>query len=188
MTLPTNLPAPQDDGACKHLAGMTLPALKLYSTEDRAVTVSEAASRLAVFFFYPRSGRPNEPVPEGWDQIPGARGCTPQSCGFRDVYDQFKRLRVQVFGVSSQSTEFQKEFVERMELPYEILSDEYFALTEALRLPTFEFNGMRLIKRLAIVAEKGRIVKVFYPVFPPDRNAEEVLTWLATRGGRGPAL
>ncbi len=184
LELPKNIPVPQDDGACKHLVGMMLPALKLYSTDDRAVTISEAAARLTVFFFYPRTGRPEEPVPEGWDQLAGARGCTPQSCGFRDNMAHFERLRAQVFGVSAQDTEYQKEAADRLKLPFELLSDEYFALTEALRLPTFMFKEMRLIKRLALVAEKGRIIKVFYPAFPPDRNAEEVLTWLLARGGR----
>jgi peroxiredoxin len=181
QSLPAGLPVPRDDGACLHLAGMRLPAVALRSTADRVVDVAEAARRPAVFFFYPRSGRPGEPVPPGWDAIPGARGCTPQSCAFRDRFPDFARRGVRVFGVSSQDTEYQKELAARTRLPYEVLSDRDFVLTDTLRLPTFAFNGMRLIRRLTLVAWGSRIAKVFYPVFPPDRNAAEVLSWLERR-------
>ena len=179
-SLPANLPVPQDDGACDHLGGMALPNISLRSTANRIVSLSDIAQGLTVFFFYPRTGRPDEPIPIGWDEIAGARGCTPQSCGFRDVHKEFKKLGAEVFGVSTQTTEYQQELVERTHLPYEILSDSEFALTDALKLPTFQFNGMRLLKRMAWVCEKGRIVKVFYPVFPPNENANHVLSWLTT--------
>lgn len=178
LTLPDGLPVPQDDGACSHLPGKDLPALALRSTSNREVRVDEAAQARTVFFFYPRTGRPGQPVPATWDQIPGARGCTPHSCGYRDRFDEFRQRGIGVYGVSSQDTGYQQELVRRTNLPYEILSDERFKLTEALRLPTFVFEGVRLIKRLAFVASKGRIEKVFYPVFPPDENAETVLKWL----------
>lgn len=177
--LPTDLPAPMDDGACTHLQGMQIPAISLRSTADRMVNLLEVAMTPTVFFFYPRTGRPEELAPQGWDKIPGARGCTPQSCGFRDQLSGFKARGVQVFGVSSQTSDFQKEFVVRNHIPYEILSDEKYLLTEALRLPTFEFNSMRLIKRLALFVQASAIEKVFYPVFPPNRNAEDVLAWLS---------
>lgn len=176
--LPKNLPVPEDDGACNHLPGKDLPAIALAATSGRRVRVDEAAQSRAVFFFYPRTGRPGAAIPPTWDAIPGARGCTPHSCGFRDLHAEFKALGSAVYGVSSQDTDYQRELVERTKLTYEVLSDREFRLTDALRLPTFEFEGVRLIKRLAFVAEKGRIVKVFYPVFPPDRNAEVVLAWL----------
>jgi peroxiredoxin len=176
--LPPGLPVPEDDGACDHLPGRDLPRLSLPSTGGSMVDLVEASRSRAVFFFYPRSGRPGEAVPKAWDQIPGARGCTPQSCGYRDLSVAFGALGVRIFGVSSQDTDYQRELVERAKLPYEILSDREFRLTEALRLPTFEYEGKRLIKRLALVVNASRIEKVFYPVFPPDRNAETVLAWL----------
>jgi len=176
--LPPDLPVPEDDGACQHLPGKALPHVELASTKGRKVSVREAGKQPTVFFFYPRTGRPEAPAPSGWDRIPGARGCTPQSCGFRDLYLEFESRGVRIFGVSAQSSEYQREFVERNRIPYEILSDERFELTEAIGLPTFEFDSMRLIKRLAFFAEDGVILKLFYPVFPPDKNAEEVLAWL----------
>jgi peroxiredoxin len=174
--LPPDLPVPFDDGACDHLPGAEMPRVVLPSTAGERVDLAEA-SRLGrtVFFFYPRSGRPDEPPIPGWDDIPGARGCTPQSCAFRDHFGEFEALGVRVFGVSAQDTGYQREFAERTHLPYPLLSDEKFVLTDALRLPTFEAGGMRLIKRLTLVVCAGRIEKVFYPVFPPDKNAEEVL-------------
>ena len=187
FTLPKDLPVPEDDGACAHLPGKDMPGLALASTAGRMVRLDEQAQSRTVFFFYPRSGRPGESIPAAWDQIPGARGCTPHSCAYRDHYGEFQQLRTAVFGVSSQDTPYQQEFARRTSLPYEILSDEAFKLTEALRLPTFVFEGKRLIKRLALVAERGRIVKVFYPVFPPDKNAETVLAWLKQAPGSGVA-
>jgi peroxiredoxin len=158
---------------------MEIPAISLPSTNGGTVDLA-AISRdsRTVFFFYPRSGRPDEPQIPGWDDIPGARGCTPQSCAFRDHFGEFEALGVQVLGVSAQDTKYQREFAERTHLPYPLLSDAGFELTEALRLPTFEVGGMRLIKRLTLVVPDGRIEKVFYPVFPPDKNAKEVLAYL----------
>jgi len=176
--LPKDLPVPADDGACDHLSGMALPGLSLASTGGRTVRLDEQAQSRTVFFFYPRTGRPGVAIPESWNKIPGARGCTPHSCGYRDLHAEFRKLGAAVFGVSSQDTEYQRELVERTRLTYEILSDQKFQLTDALRLPTFVFEGVRLIKRLAFVTEKGTILKAFYPVFPPDKNAETVLAWL----------
>ena len=165
-SLPGGLPVPEDDGACDHLPGAAMPSVKLQSTDGWAGRCGRN-SRMGrtVFFFYPRSGRPDEPPIPGWDDIPGARGCTPQSCAFRDHFSEFEALGVRVFGVSAQDTEYQHEFAERTHLPYPLLSDEV-SLTDALRLPTFEAGGMRLIKRLTLVVSDGRIEKVFYPVFP----------------------
>ncbi len=179
--LPANLPVPQDDGACDHLQGATLPMISLKSTADRQVNLREISEALTVFFFYPRTGRPDEPAPADWDDIPGARGCTPQSCGFRDQFPEFKKYGATVFGVSTQTTEYQKELVSRLHLPYEVLSDHDLVLTKALSLPTFDYNGMALIKRMAWVMEHGEIIKVFYPVFPSSENANTVLSWLRSR-------
>ena len=181
FTLPPDLPIPTDDGACNHLTGMMLPSLELRSTRGRSINLRDTSQTSTVLFFYPRTGRPEEPAPADWDLIPGARGCTPQSCGFRDRHTEFEKLGVKIFGVSSQSTEYQTEFAKRTELQFEILSDEQFALTEALKLPTFIYKSMRLIKRLALFAERGKITKVFYPVFPPDHNAITVLDWMRAR-------
>lgn len=177
--LPEDLPVPVDDGACDQLRGLAIPSLSLPSTNGGEVNVAEASrERRTVFFFYPRSGRPDQPQIPGWDDIPGARGCTPQSCAYRDHFAEFKALNVQVFGVSAQDTDYQREFAERTHLPYPLLSDAAFTLTNALKLPTFNVAGMRLIKRLTLVVSDGRIETVFYPVFPPDKNAEEVLGYL----------
>ncbi len=176
--LPADLPVPQDDGACDHLSGMEVPGLSLRSTNDRTVNLATISQQPTVLFFYPRTGEPGKPAPANWDLIPGARGCTPQSCSFRDLYSEFKDEGYQVFGVSQQDTEYQKEFVSRNHIPFEILSDIDFKLTDTLRLPTFIYNEMRLIKRMALVLDGGKIVKIFYPVFPPDKNAETVLNWI----------
>jgi peroxiredoxin/trans-aconitate methyltransferase len=177
--LPEGLPVPVDDGASDHLPLTQIPPVSLPSTTGESVNLAEVATQgRTVLFFYPRSGRPDEPPIPGWDDIPGARGCTPQSCAFRDSFPGFETLGVRVFGVSAQDTAYQREFAERNHLPYPLLSDERFALTEALRLPTFEAGSMRLIKRLTLVVSGGRVEKVFYPVFPPDKNAEEVLAYL----------
>jgi peroxiredoxin len=180
--VPEGLPVPEDDGACDHLPHMEMPSVRLQSTEGGQVDPAEVSrTGRTVWFFYPRSGRPDEaPIP-GWDDIPGARGCTPQSCAFRDHFSEFEALGVRVFGVSAQDTEYQREFAERTHLPYPLMSDAAFALTDALRLPTFEAGGMRLIKRLTLVVSDGRIEEVFYPVFPPDKNADEVLAYLRSR-------
>src|SRR5260370_19495387 len=176
--LPSNLPVPVDDGAAKHLAGMRVPAITLTSTAGRQVNLAGLGSERTVIYCYPRTGAPGQPVPKGWDEIPGARGCTPESCSFRDHYQQLRNLKTQVFGLSTQSTEYQQELVARLHLPFEVLSDADFAFINALRLPTFEFDGVRLLKRLTLVLSDGKIEKVFYPVFPPDKHAEEVIAWL----------
>jgi peroxiredoxin (alkyl hydroperoxide reductase subunit C) len=180
LELPPDLPRPTDDGACSHLSGMRLPSIALSATTGRPIDLSTEPGRVAVFA-YPRTGRPDEPpiVPE-WDRIPGARGCTPQTCGFRDLADEFARRRCRVFGLSTQSTGYQQELVERLRLPFPVLSDSERKLTAALRLPTHLIGGQTLLKRLAWVAADGVIERVFYPVFPPDRNAQEVLGWLST--------
>lgn len=176
--LPNDLPVPEDDGACAHLVGLRLPAVPLMSTGGRLVDVSGLSGR-TVIYIYPRTGRPDVDPPQGWNDIPGARGCTPQSCAFRDHYQELRRYAAQILGLSTQDTDYQREAVERLHLPFEILSDEGLAFTHALRLPTFVVDGMTLIKRLALISRDARIEKVFYPVFPPDRNAADVLAWLA---------
>jgi peroxiredoxin len=181
MTLPADLPVPKDDGAANHLTGMRVPAITLGSTANRRINLAELARERTVIYCYPRTGAPGQPVPKGWDEIPGARGCTPESCGFRDHYHALQALHVRVFGLSTQTTEYQREAVERLHLPFEILSDADFAVTNALRLPTFEFEGVRLLKRLTMVVSDGKIEKVFYPVFPPDKHAEEVIAWLSKK-------
>jgi peroxiredoxin len=176
--LPRDLPVPVDDGGARHLAGARLPALALAATDGSRVDLSTLQGR-TVAYVYPRTGDPNAGVPEGWDAIPGARGCTPQSCAFRDHFADLKRLGVaQLFGLSTQTSDYQREAVERLHLPFAILSDADLALTRALNLPTFDFGGMTLLKRMAWVIDDGTITKVFYPVFPPDKNAEEVIAWL----------
>jgi len=180
MELPKDLPVPQDDGACAHLTGMKLPAITLRSTRGRAVDLAKLKGTTVVYI-YPRTGRPDQDVPTGWNAIPGARGCTPQSCAFRDHYQELKELGVaELFGLSTQDTGYQQEAVERLHLPFEILSDEKLEFAQALKLPTFEVDAMRLIKRITLVIRDGAIVKVFYPVFPTDANAAEVVRWLKT--------
>jgi peroxiredoxin len=176
--LPANLPVPQDDGGCRHLVGMRLPDLALPSTRNRRVNLSKVSARRVVVYAYPMTGRPGVTLPAGWDDIPGARGCTLETCGFRDHHADLAKLQTEVYGVSVQTTEYQQEMVERLKVPFEVLSDADMALVRALKLPTFTAGGMTLIKRLTIVASGGRIEHVFYPVFPPDRHAEEVIAWL----------
>lgn len=176
--LPANIPAPLDDGGARHLVGMTLPDIALPATGGPAVNLSKLEGRSLVYI-YPRTGVPGVANPEGWDMIPGARGCTPQSCSFRDHAGDLKALGVkQLFGLSTQDTAYQREAAERLHLPFPVLSDENFTLTKALKLPTFVADGMTLLKRMAWVIDEGKITKVFYPVFPPDKNAEEVIAWL----------
>ena len=176
--LPPGLPVPVDDGACDHLAGLRLPRLALVSTAGRGVDLSALAGR-TVLYCYPRTGRPDQEVPAGWNEIPGARGCTPQSCAFRDHFEELRRAgAAQVFGLSTQDTGYQREAAERLHLPFELLSDARLELVKALKLPTFEVAGMTLIKRLTLIVRDGVIEKVFYPVFPPDENAGEVVRWL----------
>jgi len=176
--LPDDLPVPVDDGAADHLEGAEMPAISLPTTSGDALDLRDAARGTLVLYVYPRTGRPGEPVPEGWNDIPGARGCTPQSCAFRDHFGELRALSADVLGMSAQPLSDQTEFAERVELPYPILSDLELALADALALPTFEVAGMRLYRRLTVVARAGRIVKAFYPVFPPDRNAADVVAWL----------
>ena len=178
--LPPNIPMPEDDGATRHLTGIKLPDLALPATSGGPVNLSKLKGR-TVLYIYPRTGVPGQALPTGWDTIPGARGCTPQSCSFRDHFGELKRLGVaQLFGLSAQDTAYQQEAATRLHLPFPILSDEKLAFTRALRLPTFSVDGMTLIKRMALVIDDGTITKMFYPVFPPDKNAEEVITWLQT--------
>jgi len=175
MELPADLPVPTDDGAADHLQGMLMPHLFLQSTSGRLVDVGALGSGRPVLYVYPRTGRPDRAVPAGWDSIPGARGCTPESCGFRDQFALLKALGAEVFGVSTQDTEYQQEAVHRLELPFELLSDPQLELARAMRLPTFQFEGETLLKRLTLIVLAGKVEHVFYPVFPPDRHAEEVV-------------
>lgn len=175
------IPAPVDDGAAAHLVGMRVPSLPLPATDGTTVDLPSLRGA-AVVYAYPRTGTPGVENPPGWDLIPGARGCTPQSCSFRDHFAELKNLGVDhLFGLSTQDTAYQREAAERLHLPFPILSDEHFKLTAALRLPTFQTSGMTLLKRLALVINNGTIEHVFYPVFPPDRNASDVLAWLRAR-------
>jgi peroxiredoxin len=176
--LPPNLPRPKDDGAARHLKGAAIPDLDLPSTSNRLVNLSRVASSRVVVYCYPRTGQPGKPSPPGWDDIPGARGCTPETCGFRDHHNNLIRLGAEVFGLSTQDTPYQQEMVARLKVPFEVLSDEHLAFTQALRLPTFTAAGMTLLKRLTFVVRAGRIEQVFYPVFPPDTHAEAVIAWL----------
>jgi peroxiredoxin len=179
--LPTDLPIPEDDGAADHLAGMAFPMVRLPSTLGESTNLAEAAQGRLVAYAYPRTGTPGEASPDGWDDIPGARGCTPQSCAYRDSLAEFSTLGAAVIGISAQSPEEQREFAEREHIPFPLLSDSDLTLARELGLPTFEAAGMTLYKRLTLVGEAGKIVKAFYPVFPPDRNAAAVLTWLSRR-------
>jgi peroxiredoxin len=176
-----------DDGACDHLPGLTVPSLELRATRGGTLDVSELARELAVLYVYPRTGRPGLPPPDGWDAIPGARGCTPQSCAFRDHHAELARAGARVAGLSAQPADEQQEFAERERLPFPLLSDPELRLASALGLPTFEFGGDRLYRRVTLVLAAGRIAKVFYPVFPPDENAAEVLAWLRASGVGGRA-
>jgi len=176
--LPPNLPVPTDDGACAHLTGMRMPAVELVSTKGRVVKLDELRKGRAIIYCYPMTGVPGKPLPEGWDMIPGARGCTPQSCGFRDHFEELKTLGAEVFGLSTQTSDYQLEMAQRLQLPFEVLSDAELKFCKALRLPTFEADGMTLVKRLTLVIRDGVIEKVFYPVFPPDQSAEQVVRWL----------
>ena len=195
--LPADLPIPEDDGAADHLTGMTLPELSLPSTLGGTIDLAAAGAdvdvalpadvrrkaRHLVAYVYPRTGVPDEPPPPGWDETPGARGCTPQSCAYRDSLAELAVLGAVVIGISAQTPEEQREFAEREHIPFPLLSDANLRLAGALRLPTFEAAGMTLYKRLTLIVKGGTIVKSFYPVFPPDRDAAEVLAWLRDSGG-----
>jgi peroxiredoxin len=176
--LPEDLPVPGDDGGARHLTGLALPNLELPATDGSAVNLSRLPGRTIVYL-YPRTGRPGQAMPTGWNAIPGARGCTPQSCSFRDHFNELRALGVaQIYGLSTQDSAYQREAVARLDLPFAILSDADLKFQRALRLPTFAVDGMVLLKRMALVIDNGAITKVFYPVFPPDRNAAEVVAWL----------
>jgi peroxiredoxin len=182
LTLPDDLPEPVDDGAADHLPGRQLPGIALRSTLGGLLDLHERSARgLLVLYVYPRTGVPGEPLLAGWDQIPGARGCTPQSCAFRDHVAELAGFGAEVIGLSAQSPAAQAEFAAREHIPYPLLSDERLLLAGELALPTFEAGGMRLYRRLTLIAMHGQIEHVFYPVFPPDRNAAQVLDWLARR-------
>ena len=179
-TLPPDLPVPEDDGAADHLLGTMLPQLTLDSSQG-PLSLRELGSELLVLYVYPRTGRPDRPTPAGWDGVPGARGCTPESCGFRDHAGELGELSALVAGLSAQSLDDQLEFAERNRIPYPVIADPELRLGAALRLPTFEFGGATLYKRITFVVQACAIAKVFYPVFPPDKNAADVLAWLEAR-------
>jgi peroxiredoxin len=176
--LPHGLPIPQDDGACRHLTGKALPSFSLPATDGRDIDLSTVPGWVVVYC-YPMTGRPGVALPDGWDAIPGARGCTPQSCGFRDRFAELKALDVEIYGMSAQSTAYQQEAADRLHLPFPLLSDAGLRYTDLLGLPTFEVDGSRLNKRVTLILQDGVIRKYFYPVFPPDRNIHEVLDWLS---------
>ena len=180
--LPADIPVPRDDGAARHLVGVKLPDLALPTTNGPAVNLAKLKGR-TVLYIYPRTGVPGVDAPPGWDDIPGARGCTPQSCGFRDHFSELKALGVaQVYGLSTQDTGYQREAAERLHLPFPLLSDAELDFARNLHLPLFMTSGMTLLKRMALVIDDGKIVKAFYPVFPPDKNAAEVVAWLRSNG------
>jgi peroxiredoxin len=175
--LPEDLPIPVDDGACDHLTGLRLPDMALMSTVGTAVNLAKLTGRTVVYC-YPRTGRPDQAIPTGWDLIAGARGCTPQSCAFRDHYQEIQSLHADVYGLSTQDSAYQQEAMLRLRLPFPLLSDAELEYVKALRLPTFTVEGMTLIKRVTLIVEDGVIIKVFYPVFPPDQDAANVIEWL----------
>jgi peroxiredoxin len=180
LTVPDDLPVPEEDGAADHLPGMALPPVALPGTDDAEVRLDTLPGRTVVFA-YPRTARPGEEIPGGteeWNAIPGARGCSLEARAFAVSHERLRALGPAVYGLSTQGTGYQRELVERLELPFTVLSDERLELTRALRLPTFEVEGMTLLKRLTMVIAGGRVEHVFYPVFPPDRAADEVVAWL----------
>ena len=176
--LPPDIPVPLDDGRARHLTGLKLPDITLPATGGATVNLAKLKGR-TVLYIYPRTGVPGVDPPPGWDMIPGARGCTPQSCGFRDHFAELKALGIaHVFGLSTQDTAYQREAAERLHLPFPILSDQELDFARAIFLPMFVASGMTLLARMALVIDDGVIKKVFYPVFPPDKNAEDVIAWL----------
>ena len=180
-TIPEDLPVPEDDGAAGHLLNAAIPAIALTATTGESIRLDEPKGK-TVLFCYPRTGRPDEALPPGWNAIRGARGCTPEACGFRDAHQQFADLGVRVLALSTQDPDYQREMADRLHLPFPVLSDERLELTRELGLPTFETSGWTLLRRLTLVIDGGRIEHVFYPVFPPDTHAGEVLDWLSRRG------
>ncbi len=176
--LPSNLPKPINDGAADHLLGLKLPEITLTSTDDEKINLAELKGKV-VIFCYPKTGRDGVTMPEGWDQIPGARGCTPQTCSYRDNYQEIKQLGAKIFGLSTQKTDYQKELADRLNLPFSILSDEKMQLTKALSLPTFAIDDMLLLKRCAMITENAKIIALKYPVFPSNSDASWVIDYLA---------
>jgi peroxiredoxin len=186
-SLPENLPVPEDDGACDHLRGLMIPSIGLKATSGLIVDLPKEGRPWLVVYCYPLTGRPGQEPPGGmaaWNAIPGARGCTPQSCSYRDHYAELTALGATVYGLSTQDTEYQAEAVQRLHLPFPLLSDAQLDFTRALRLPTFTFAGLELIKRLTMIVRAGRIEEVFYPVFPSDADAERVIAWLTSHSER----
>lgn len=179
-SLPPDLPMPLDDGACDHLVGLKIPHCNLRSTRNEWIDPATVPGWL-VMYCYPMTGQPDVALPPGWDQIPGARGCTPQSCDFRDHHMELQQLGAQVYGLSTQATSYQREAAERLHLPFALLSDVNLDFIDALGLPTFEIAGMRLNKRVTLIVRDGVIEHYFYPVFPPDKNSEQVIKWLADK-------
>lgn len=178
-TLPDDLPIPEDDGAAGHLPNAVLPSVVLPATTGEPVDLADVGKKTLVVYVYPKTGVPGQPLPAGWDRIPGARGCTPQSCAFRDSAQELVDLGATVFGLSAQSLDEQREFAEREHIPYPLLNDSGFRLAAALGLPTFEDGeGNRYFRRLTFIVQGGRVAKVFYPVFPPQNNAADVIAWL----------
>ncbi|HUB99148.1 MAG TPA: peroxiredoxin [Solirubrobacterales bacterium] len=182
-SLPADLPVPEDDGAADHLPGLAVPSIALPATGDAELDLASLATGRLVAYFYPRAGTPGVALPDGWNDIPGARGCTPQSCAYRDALSELEQLGATVVGISTQSAAEQAEFATREHIPFPLLSDPDLRLGAALELPTFIVDEATLYKRLTLLAEEGSIVKAFYPVFPPDRDAAEVITWLRARRG-----
>lgn len=175
----SEIPAPEDDGSVRHLVGTKLAPVRLPATDGRIVDLSSTPGRTVVYA-YPRTGKPGVENPPGWDLIPGARGCTPQSCSFRDHFAELNGLGVDnLFGLSTQDSAYQKEAAERLHLPFAILSDEHLSLSRAMKFPTFETSGMTLLKRFTLIIDDGVVKHVFYPVFPPDRSAADVIDWLS---------
>ncbi|WP_247653690.1 peroxiredoxin [Labrenzia sp. PHM005] len=174
----SRLPAPEDDGTAAHVEGARLPSTELTATDGGRVDLTDL-SGITVIYIYPKTGQPDTPLPDGWDMIPGARGCTPQSCAFRDHFKELSALGAEhIFGLSTQSTAYQSEAVERLHLPFPLLSDEDRVFAKALDLPSFEVEGQTLLKRITLIVRDGIVIKAFYPVFPPDRNAADVMAWL----------
>lgn len=175
--LPTNLPIPEDDGACNHLPGADLPDVSLTATNGTTVNLKDIKG-LLVIYCYPMTGVPGKALPEGWNEIPGARGCTPQSCSFKNHYDELNTYGASVYGLSTQNTDYQQEVKTRLHLPFDLLSDEKFEFQKALKLPIFTVEGTDLLKRVTLIFKDGKVVKYFYPIFPPDKNAGDVLEYL----------
>jgi peroxiredoxin len=176
--LPEDLPVPEDDGAADHLPGAQVPSIALSTSAGEFIDLALAAQETLVIYVYPATGVPGRPLPAGWDQVPGARGCTPQSCAFRDHVRDLATLGASVMGLSAQRIEEQREFAEREHIPYPLLNDSEFVLASEFGLPTFQLDGARYYRRLTFIARAGQIAKVFYPVFPPEQNAAEVIGWL----------